>query len=321
MYYIAMDGGGTKLVGLLFDENLRLIASGFSQGTHRAIYSLEAVRDHIQDCYAQLFRDLPRPLHIETLYTICGNSQLYARLLPRGVTLGESRCLNEPVSGLYAGRGVHSGFVALSGTGSDVFLVKEDTLVDVIGGWGAILGDEGSGIWMGQQAFQAAIRHEHGWGEPTVFGEMVKERFGFRELREYVAYLYDSPAPFRRLGELLPLAAEAARLGDGAMEGVFRRGGQMMAAQMNSLLRRSPEEEPVITACGGAWKAHEAMAQAFLEEVRKEFPRAEFALPRFEHIMAGPIRLAMDQGRDLDRALALLEANFPKFIWNQGGTP
>ncbi len=316
MYYLSMDGGGTKLVGLLFDEQYRLVSWARAEGTHRAIYPLAQVRSHIASCYADLFAGLPRPLHIETLYTICGSNDLYTQMLPQGITVGNVRFLNEAVSGLYAGICCHTGFVALSGTGSDVFCVREDKMVDMIGGWGAILGDEGSGVWMAQQAMQAAIHAHHGWGAPTCFESMVMERFGFRHLRGYVDYLYDTPAPFRRLGELLPMVAEAANAGDEVMLDVFRRGGKIMAEQMCTVLRRQPDMAPVITACGGAWKAHPAMAQAFRDAIAGEFPHIQFSLPLFEHILAGPVCYAMEQGLEADTIIPLLKQNFPCFLWN-----
>ncbi len=316
MYYLSMDGGGTKLVGLLFDDAYRLISSARVEGTHLAVYPMEKVCEHIADCYRILFADLPRPVHVEILYNICGLNELYAQMLPDGVTVGEICYLSESVSGLYAGTCRHSGFVALSGTGSDAFCVQNDKQTDVIGGWGAILGDEGSGVWMAQQAMQAAIRSEHGWGPHTIFGRILKEHFGFADLREYVAYLYDTPAPFRRLGELLPLVAEAANVGDPLMLDVFCRGGRMMADQMLTLLRRHTDMKHHITACGGAWKAHPAMAEAFTAAITAEFPDAEFILPRFEHVIAGPLCHAIKTGKDTDAVMELLACNFPHFIWN-----
>ncbi len=321
MYYLSMDGGGTKLVGLLFDHQYRLIATARVAGTHRSIYPEEEIRAHIQTCYDQLFAGLPRPLHIEAIYGLCGDSDLYAQLLPPGVTLGRVRTIVEPVSALYAGTQRTSGFIALSGTGSDVFSIQDSVTTDLIGGWGAILGDEGSGVWLSLKAIQTAIRADDGWGPPSIFGEMVLEHYGFSQLREYTVYLYHSTAPYRRLAELLPLAARAARAGDEAVLEVFRSGGRILAEQMLCLLRRHPELPPHITACGGAWKAHSAMAQAFTEAVQAEYPDATFTLPRFEHIMAGPICLAMEQGRDLDAICPLLRQNFPQFIWNQGDAP
>ncbi len=316
MYYLAMDGGGTKLVGLLFDGDLRPVSTARAEGTHLSVYPMEAVRSHVADCYAALFAGLPRPLHIERLYTICGDSGLYRELLPEGITLGETRGINESVSGLYAGSGRRSGFLALSGTGSDVFYIKDGRRADVVGGWGAILGDEGSGVWMARHAMQATIRAEQGWGRPTRFGEMLKAHFGFDDLWDYVGYLYATPSPFRRLGELLPLVAEAARAGDEVMLDIFRRGGEILAEQMATLLRRYPDEEPAITACGGAWKAHPAMAEAFRAALVAEFPAATFALPRFEHIMAGPICLAMERGEDIPATFDRLAERFPRLAWN-----
>ncbi len=316
MYYLAMDGGGTKLVGILFDEQYRLIATARAAGTHLSVYPLDEVKNHVQACYDALFAELPRPLIVERLYTICGDARLYSALLPDGVTLGSARNITEAISGLYAGSCRHSGFLALSGTGSDVFCIKDDQLVDVIGGWGAILGDEGSGVWMARHAMAAAIRHEQGWGAPTAFTAAVKEKYRLTELWDYVAYLYDTPSPFRRLGELLPLAAEVARGGDAVMENIFHEGGEILAAQMIPLLHRHPDVEPVITACGGAWKAHPAMAEAFCSAVTSAVPEATFTLPRFEHIMAGPLCLSMESGADMAAMAPRLTANFPSLVWN-----
>ncbi len=316
MYYLAMDGGGTKLVGILFDDQYRLVAAARAAGTHASIYSTEQICDHVRECYDYLFADLPRPFSVECLYTVCGSPSLYAELLPSGVTLRRSRAISEGVAGLYAAVPRHEGFVALSGTGSDAFCIQNDRVEAAVGGWGAILGDEGSGVWMSRRAIAAAIHAEQGWGEPTTFGELVKRYYRFRELWDYVDMIYSAPAPFRTLGELLPLVAEAARMGDIPMQNIFREAGELLAQQTAVLLDRYSAMEPRIVACGGAWKAHPLMAESYEATIRATHPAATFTLPRFEHIMAGPICLAMERDEADEAHLDLLAENFPQFIWN-----
>ncbi len=317
MYYLSMDGGGSKLLGVLFDGDYRPVAHARAPGTHTSVYRPEQIRENIAACYAALFANVPKPIAVR-LYTVCGSERLYASLLPEGVTLESAHSIGESVAGLYAGSGRRSGYLALSGTGSDVFRIENDAITHFYGGWGAILGDEGSGVWMAKKAMEAAIRFEQGWGAPTRFGEAVKKHFGFEKLWDYVDYLYDTTAPFRRLAELLPLAARTAKEGDEAMEAVFRSGGELLAAQMCAMFRASPPEPRHITACGGAWKAHPVFAEAFLASVRQEYPEAELVLPRFEHVLAGPICLAMERGEDIPAVMDRLEEHFPDFVWKRG---
>ncbi len=63
-------------------------------------------------------------VEIECLYTICGNADIYTELLPEGVTLRRAHTIGESVAALYGGSVCHDGFVALSGTGSDVFCIR-----------------------------------------------------------------------------------------------------------------------------------------------------------------------------------------------------
>lgn len=65
--------------------------------------------------------------------------------------------------------GIDTGLCALSGTGSDVFYVRNGIEEDVIGGWGYLLSDDGSGVWIGQQALRHMMRVFERLEEPGCF--------------------------------------------------------------------------------------------------------------------------------------------------------
>ena len=68
---------------------------------------------------------------------------------------------SEPLAGLAAAMKT-GGAVALSGTGSNAFLVREGQVLSAVGGWGPLLGDEGSGYEIGLNALKAAIYSHDG---------------------------------------------------------------------------------------------------------------------------------------------------------------
>ena len=49
-YYIAFDGGGTKLQGVLFDETYTVLAFGLSGGVNGTVHTAAEADRHIEEC-------------------------------------------------------------------------------------------------------------------------------------------------------------------------------------------------------------------------------------------------------------------------------
>lgn len=312
MNFVSVDGGGTKLNAIWFDENLNLLGRARTLGVNGTITPKEEYRAHIRSCYDALF-DGHAPKVIDELFVICGGD--YADCLPEGTSLCKTQAMGEIHGGLLAGRGLRDGILVIAGTGSNIHLCENGRSTDFVGGVGAILGDEGSGVWMARQAVQAAVRCAFGWGEKTAFTELLMERLGLTQIFQLVNYLYASPSPFQRLGLLLPLAGEAARAGDPVMLDVFARGGEMLARQTLALLARHPEFDGHIVICGGAWKAHPATFERFSALVREAHPSLSICRPWFEHVLAGPMDVLLRQGVSPEDAHARLLHAFPDYEW------
>ena len=60
--------------------------------------------------------------------------------------------VNDALVALVAGVGDDPGVVLIAGTGSIAYGVNQDGFAARAGGWGYVLGDEGSGYWIGRQA-------------------------------------------------------------------------------------------------------------------------------------------------------------------------
>lgn len=314
MNFVSVDGGGTKLNAIWFDEKLNLLGRARALGVNSTITPREEYRAHIRSCFDALF-DGHAPKVIDELFVICGSGPDYADCLPEGTALSKMNSLAEIHGGLLAGRGLRDGILVIAGTGSNIHLCKNGQTTDYVGGLGAILGDEGSGVWMARQAAQAAVRCGFGWGERTLFTDMLIHRLHLKNIAGLVNYLYDSPSPFQRLGLLLPLAGEAARAGDRALLEVFARGGEMLARQTLALIDRHPEFRGSIVICGGAWKAHPATFERFSAIVGEKHPSLPICRPWFEHVLAGPMDMLLRMGFAPEDAHARLLETFPDYEW------
>ena len=86
--------------------------------------------------------------------------------------------VNDVVAAWATATAAGPGVAVISGTGSNVFGVGPDGRTWRSGGWGHILGDEGSGYWLGVESIRAALRDLDASGPPT-----GAQRCGARVLR------------------------------------------------------------------------------------------------------------------------------------------
>ena len=311
--YLAVDGGGSKIKALVFDTDFHLIRQGRSGGVNTTQNDAESILVHIRDCLDQALVGISSI--DEAFVTFVGDKALFARELNARVPVGDLHIYNEAQAGLLAGSGRTEGLLAISGTGSDVFYIGAEER-KIVGGWGIVLGDQGSGTWIGLQAIRRVIRNLDGWGPDTLLTPLMLSHFNAEdEPRRIIGAVHNAPAPFPVIASLVPVVAEAAGQGDAAALEIFAEAGCALGQQMVTLLSRlDVVPEPIITLCGGAWKAHPLMFETFCQTVQAQYPQMTVQRPWFEHVLAGSMELLLRQGFSREQARERLIQAFPEEV-------
>jgi N-acetylglucosamine kinase-like BadF-type ATPase len=103
------------------------------------------------------------------------------------------------------------GMIIIAGTGSIMFGKDAEGNIYRVGGWGRILGDEGSGLYIGKKGLTAAIRQIDGRGETTFIADLISERFNLNSLETIIKAIYTDNFD---IASLAPLIFEAADKND-----------------------------------------------------------------------------------------------------------
>ena len=322
--YLSIDGGGTKCIAVLFDENLTLLGKGLSGGINTTQNSPETARQHMAECLDQALEShMGQPLHL-TYLNLVGDRVMMEQLLRERVEVNAIHHFSEPGAALLAGMLAKEGLVAHAGTGSDAFWVGDiPSLKDipyerggVVGSWGPILGDQGSGAWIGQQALLHIVRAVDGWDVPTLMTDLLMQEWGLARPYDMVPKVYRNPAPFRLAASLTKMVGRAADAGDEPALNILAQAGIQMAEQTACLVRRLPylAAQKQVLCAGGAWKSHIRMFTAFGEHLAKLGITAQPVKPAFDPVAAGPVHTALEQGLPPQHVRCLVAQHFPHLV-------
>ncbi|PRX19488.1 N-acetylglucosamine kinase-like BadF-type ATPase [Actinoplanes italicus] len=115
--------------------------------------------------------------------------------------------VGDAVTAFAAGTGEPSGAVLIAGTGAVAAEIKDHAIVRTADGLGWLLGDEGSGHWLGMRALRSAV---HTW--PSPFAARIATRTGAADRDRLISWAQG--LPHARIAALAPVVCEAARAGD-----------------------------------------------------------------------------------------------------------
>ncbi|MFJ9813066.1 N-acetylglucosamine kinase [Streptomyces sp. NPDC101158] len=136
------------------------------------------------------------------------------------------------------------GLVLIAGTGAAGARVAGRRAVRAVDGDGWLLGDAGSGFWLGREALRAVLRALDGRGPATALAVPVEALCGGLTREHVVRYAYAGHPV--RLAELSPLVVEAAAGGDAPAAALLDRAGDELAATVRAL-NPIPGEPLVVT--------------------------------------------------------------------------
>ena len=213
-YLLGIDGGGTSCRAALADLDGNVLGRGRSGGAN-IVTNLQDSATHIIESVERAFDDagLARSEMNATcaLLGLAGaNVGDYGDRLRGMLPFEQSVVESDAVVALYGALGPHDGVVAILGTGS-VFAARRGSYVRMIGGWGFILGDHGSGARLGRSLLQYALLVFDGIKDGSELTSKAMSMFD-NDPRAIVEYAKTArPADFAALA---PLVFEQARQGD-----------------------------------------------------------------------------------------------------------
>lgn len=97
------------------------------------------------------------------------------------------------------------------------------------GGWGPVVGDEGSGTTIALEGLRAVVRAAEGLGRLTALTETMLEAAGLRQVQALKDFLYRPFISRARLAALCPAVVQAARGGDEVAGEILRDAGYALA--------------------------------------------------------------------------------------------
>lgn len=209
------------------------------------------------------------------------------------------------------------GVVALAGTGSFAAGFDRRGRSVTLGGWGSLLGDEGSGYAIGLQALQAAVRASEGRGPATRLTGLLVEAWELHDFRrDLVELVYRRSQTRRRIAALTPVVAEAAREGDGVARAILRRAGRDLGELAAHAVRQLDLQETgcPVALTGGVAAAGPEVRRAFAAAVRTADPACRVVPPRFSPAVGALLLACESAGLPVGaEVLANLEASAERF--------
>jgi N-acetylglucosamine kinase-like BadF-type ATPase len=236
MSVLGIDVGGSKTVCFLADGDERVIAEGREEGANlqgAGELALEKVVHSVMEQTLAGTGALPSVICLG----IAGVDRASDEAVVRGIMgrIGyKARILvvNDALIALQAGVGDAAGIVIVSGTGSIAYGRNDRGEASRAGGWGYVLGDEGSGYWIGRLALRAVVRHADGRGRATSLTPRLLAHFGAERATELIHKVYQDELDPRSIAAVAKYVQHARDEGDMVAAGILNRAADelMMAA-------------------------------------------------------------------------------------------
>ena len=233
---VGVDAGGTKsalraAVGPATVDRTGPGAQALRDGTARVVETLaELVTDALAEAGG--------PLAALAVGLAGAGREATQDEIRRGLAarLGDApiRVVHDADVAYHAAWGDESGALLLVGTGSLVFARDEDGQALRAGGWGPILGDDGSGTALGRAALRALLATFDG-GPPSALPQLAAERLGLDTPDDVFRAVYTEERP---LAAFASLALAAVDAGDWTAETALRAETNALAKQAAWLATR-----------------------------------------------------------------------------------
>jgi N-acetylglucosamine kinase-like BadF-type ATPase len=243
-FFLGVDGGQSGTTALIGDEQGRVLGAGeggpcnhagAAEGRQKLV---RAVTDSITEACARAGLDSHGQRFAAACFGMSGGPKDKQSILSEILRADRLVVTTDAAIALSGATGGEPGMITIAGTGSIAFGRNARERTARAGGWGYVFGDEGGGFDIVRQALRAALRHEEGWGPPTVLHAALLKATGAADANDALHLFYTEEWPRPRVAALAPLVDEAAMAGDLIACDILHNTAQQLALLTSSVRRQ-----------------------------------------------------------------------------------
>lgn len=308
--FLGVDGGGTKTSYAVIDADglvrarhvgpsVSHLAQGFARATDLLLDGIGATLHQAALAPAALtYAFLGLPSYGEDSATTAQMDLMPAKLLD----VARYRCGNDMLCSWAGSLACADGISVIAGTGSIAYGEYAGRTARA-GGWGEIIGDEGSAYWLAREGMNLFSRMSDGRAARGPLYELVRARVGIAVDLDLCAQVYGEGVSSRSaFAAFAPLVHEAAHAGDAQAADIFHRGADELLQCVRAVRRSLQVADDVVlpvSNTGGVFQGGSLMLDAFRAAVTNARPPFVYHEPQYQPDIGAALYAAHLVGRRL----------------------
>ncbi|SCZ01897.1 BadF/BadG/BcrA/BcrD ATPase family protein [Alkaliphilus peptidifermentans] len=296
-FMIGIDGGGTKSIGSIVDSKGMIIATAEEGSMNLHTREVEAVGHTLENLINKLINAAgcdEREVDLVSI-GVAGigrkRDEITFRKIIERINLSIPVLLNTDIKiALVGAHGKEEGIFLLSGTGSIAYGIDSTGSEHRIGGWGHILGDEGSGYDIGRRGLEKIVQGIDKRVDSSNLKKRVFDNLGFTSIDDLINFVYSAKGTKADIARIAPIVEEGAQAGDKICIDLLIEAGNKLVDITEEIIFQMPHNENlVICAGGGVLENITTVYKHFHFGIRKKYPAITIIPPKYSPVLGALI--------------------------------
>ncbi|MDZ5710997.1 BadF/BadG/BcrA/BcrD ATPase family protein [Jeotgalibacillus haloalkalitolerans] len=300
--WIGIDGGGTKTSCVIGDCKGNILGTSLTGSSNIHSNSHHQVKERLLQLITDVMQKTDVSIDQIAVIQLClsGCDRESDKKQIRGFFQGTNfekkiNIANDAIAALYAGTAGAPGIVLIAGTGSIAYGLSKDQSNPVrVGGWGYLLGDEGSGYHIGQMALTSVLKSFDGRGPHTLLTTMLADHFEIRNIQEIIPIIYGDQYTRTLIGSLAEIVMKAEASGDGVAAGILKQAVIEKCLIVKAAISQMKEKDITIVLHGGLF-TNDRYKKKFCTQLKSELNTEVNMIESHLPPVAGAYILALQQ--------------------------
>jgi N-acetylglucosamine kinase-like BadF-type ATPase len=287
-YLIGIDGGGTKTDSAITDLSGNIIHQTTGKASNFLVVGIEEAVENIfalvEENLFKLEGDFADVKQIVIGVAGAGRKE-DAQLLEKsfkdyadqqGIHFKGVKVVSDAHIALEGAFPDSAGCILIAGTGSILFGKDEKGAIHRVGGFGRLIGDEGSGYSIGRKALNAVSKESDGRGEETLISELLNAKMNSSSSTSIINKVYKEKLDVASVAKIV---IEAAEEGDPIAEDILDEEADELVLHIKSLMNKIQTDNLNVAFSGSLIDNKNFYSDLLKQKIKSTLPNVKVVKP------------------------------------------